>query len=200
MSISLHALLAKKTGRPSEEAPPVFAASPIEEELPLHDDSQFINEPIMDGYDEELPIEEFSSDNPGMMLGLESDFRFGDEDEMPGSSTTVGADDDEIFQILGISNSSKHASLSGKAEKEHDIVELFSTIAFLRRENQDLQKEVEFVRCSKDAALKEVQNKLEAQVQSLTKRNAELQELLGQRDRQLSDVGVQQSELDCLKR
>lgn len=200
MSISLHALLAKKTGRPSEEAPPDVVASPIEEELPLHDDSQFINEPIMDEYEEELPAEEFSSDNPGMMLGLESDFRYGDEDEMPGSSTTVGADDDEIFQILGISNSSKHTSLSGKADKEHDIVELFSTIAFLRRENQDLQKEVEFVRCSKDAALKEMQNKLEAQIQNLTKRNAELQERLGQRDRQLSDVGVQQSELDRLRR
>lgn len=164
MSISLQDLLAKKSAN----------RSVVEE---THSDTDREAEVAFDANNNENEHE----------LGAETNLEyFEDELEMPGSSLTVGADDEDVFAML--SGTKERTSGKFKSAAEHDIVELYSTIAFLKKENQELVKEVEFVKRSKDATFKDMQTKLETQIAQLRNENRDLQAVIHRKDDEITHL------------
>ena len=120
-----------------------------------------------------------------------------EEMEMPSSSTVVH-NDNEIFNLLaGESNET--------TQQENDnetIIELYSTIAFLKKQNQELTKDVEFSRASKDASIKNedklknenlrLRNELSNLDMQLKNSNEEMKRLY-------ADLEAQQIEIERLK-
>lgn len=79
------------------------------------------------------------------------------EQEMPSQSMSVMPEETDLMALL----SSPQYQPSHPMAANEDAVELYSTIAMLKRENSELTKEVQFLRVSKDAQLADLASKLE---------------------------------------
>jgi DNA repair exonuclease SbcCD ATPase subunit len=102
-----------------------------------------------------------------------------EELEMTSYSTSVPADQTDLLAIL---NSEvfptpfghnlqilNQQSVGGGNSNNEEVIELYSTIAMLKKDNNDLLKEAELQRASKDAHFTETQRKLEQQINNLKK-------------------------------
>jgi chromosome segregation ATPase len=98
--------------------------------------------------------------------------------EIP-SSSTVLHDDSDLLQLLSGAtiNQNFEKDLSKvkidvpDGSTQYDIIELYSTIAFLKKENQELRKEIEFSKKSKEAILKETNARYESQLEKMRTEN-----------------------------
>jgi hypothetical protein len=117
----------------------------------------------------------------------EYDFIQNDEMEMPSSSTVLHDDSDILMLLAGgnqnalqsipqqLINSQSPVNGSFSKEKE-DLIELYSTITLLKKENQELTKDLEYTKKSKDALLKDQQQKYEMTISKLKNELFQLQE------------------------
>ncbi len=123
-----------------------------------------------------------------------------EEAEMPSSSLTVLGDNTDLLQLLAgasvspsfvptpsgtndsypVYNTNASYVISGfgknsvsEPSPNDDMIELYSTISMLKKENLDLQKEIEFIKKSKDAIIQETSLKTEQHIERL---KLELQE------------------------
>lgn len=92
------------------------------------------------------------------------------EMEMP--SSTILVDDSDIMSLLGtpVNNAKNNTNTSSQAANNNldpDIIEFYSTIAFLKKENSELMKELEFTKKSKEAIVKDLQQKSDQQINKL---------------------------------
>lgn len=97
-----------------------------------------------------------------------SSFRDEDEQEMPSSSYSVMADEADLLQLLAgetttpigpFSPDGNNQQTAPSRLSQNELIELYSAIAFLKKENHNLAKDLEFTKKSKDAIMMEAQNK-----------------------------------------
>jgi predicted RNase H-like nuclease (RuvC/YqgF family) len=144
-----------------------------------------------------LPPTQREAKKEEMFAQQEEDIRNDDleETEIPSSSTILDRNSD-LLSLLGIHQSPSTSSFPSDKDSEDvpqldvncgnrgndAIIECYSTIAFLKKDNKELHKEVEFLKKSKDLAIKEFSSKYdhrynqnEKEIHSLTEkaRNAE---------------------------
>jgi hypothetical protein len=147
-------------------------------------------QPVYQTEDEEQEI----SDIPFPVEdNAEYDFLERDEMEMP-SSSAVFHDDSDVLMLLAAggnnsNNTNNNSSTNSKPpppalfpKDKEDLIELYSTITLLKKENQELQKDLEFTKRSKEALLKDQQsksdhiiNRLKSDLKMLDERNSFLE-------------------------
>lgn len=92
-----------------------------------------------------------------------------DEEEMPSSSLTVLPDESDLMNLLGINDIplQSPSRYQQNHSKEDDLIELYSVIGMLRKENEELKKDNEFTKKSKDAIITDLTSKYESQISKL---------------------------------
>lgn len=145
-----------------------------------------------------------------------------DEEEMPSSSFTVLGDDSDLLKLLSGANTpmgkqapdssldynnhyyNNNSNGNNNGKNSEEIIELYSTIAMLKKENGELMKELEFVKKSKDAMLNDQLQKNDVHASRL---RAEIQEqqavairIQREKEEMEREMEMMRSDMECLMR